>query len=101
MFPSRKLLIYSMLLVFTQTGTVAVADDGTKIFTEACSGCHSAKSRPLDNIHLTKEQWKETVDRMIDLGSEVPKSKMSELLDYLVATYGPASSTDSVGKVKK
>src|ERR671924_33665 len=33
----------------------AAADDGAKVFADSCSPCHSAKSRPLDNVHLTRE----------------------------------------------
>lgn len=74
------------------------ADDGTKIFAESCSPCHSAKMRPLDNKHLTREQWKDTIDRMIDQGAEVPKKKIPELLDYLVQTHGPAATAPDAGK---
>jgi mono/diheme cytochrome c family protein len=74
------------------------ADDGAKVYTDACSSCHTAKLRPLDNSHLTKEQWKDAIDRMIDEGVEVPKGKMAELLDYLSRTHGPGSAATAAGK---
>jgi hypothetical protein len=74
------------------------AGDGAKMYVESCSPCHSASIRPLDNTHLTAEKWKETVERMIDLGAEVPKGKMSELLDYLNTTHGPAGASSDTGK---
>jgi mono/diheme cytochrome c family protein len=71
-------------------------EDGAKVFSEACSPCHSAKIRPLDNTRLSGEQWKEAIDWMIDQGAEVPKKNISELLDYLVRTHGPAgAATDT------
>jgi hypothetical protein len=54
--------------------------------------------RPLDNIHQSRDQWKDAVDRMIDQGAEVPKKKIPELLDYLVRTHGPAATTSDAGK---
>jgi mono/diheme cytochrome c family protein len=94
---------FFVLLAFTAFGFSApqfalAADDGQKIFTEACGGCHSAKMRPLDNLHLTKELWKDTIERMIDLGAEVPKGKMSELLDYLFRTHGPVGAASGSDK---
>jgi hypothetical protein len=92
-----------LLLTLTALGSsisclVVAADDGTKILAESCSPCHSAKVRPLDNIHQTREQWKDTIDRMIDQGAEVPKKKIPELLDYLVQTHGPAATGSDSGK---
>jgi len=81
-----------MLVVsgLTVSGTAFAADDGASVFSESCMPCHSPKARLLDNTHLTREQWKAEVDRMMDQGAEVPKKKLSELLDYLVNTHGPA-----------
>jgi len=87
---------YGMLIVaafgFSIPGAVVAADDGSKVFAESCTPCHTTKVRPLDNVHLTKEQWKEAVDRMIEQGAEVPRGKMPELLDYLSRTRGPAGA---------
>jgi mono/diheme cytochrome c family protein len=85
------LLCLAMLVFFTRHFALA-ADEGQKVFHEACGSCHSAKLRPIDKTRLTKEQWKETIDRMIELGAEVPKGKMPELLDYLSRTHGPADA---------
>jgi hypothetical protein len=45
-------------------------------------------------MHLTREQWKAAVDWMIDQRDEVPKGKMTELLDYFVHSMGPAAAPD-------
>ena len=71
---------------------------GAKIFAESCMSCHSSARRPLDNKHMTKEEWSETIDRMIDQGAEVPKAKKAELLDYLSSTHGPAVAASDAGK---
>jgi hypothetical protein len=96
---SRKLfvLIGAALLGFSFPCFSVAADDGAKVFADACTPCHTAKIRPLDNTHLTKEQWNEAIVRMIDQGAEVSKGKMPELLDYLTRTHGPVGTTTDAG----
>jgi len=96
----RVVLITLTLLGTAGAGIAAAVDDGSGVFGEACSGCHTQKVRPLDNVHLTREQWKSEVERMIDQGAEVPKGKMQELLDYLVSTHGPVSTAPAEGGKK-
>ena len=99
MFPSiRIFMIATLLLVSVAAGFVAADDGGSKIFSEACSPCHSAGTRPLDKVHLSRDQRKDTVDRMIDLGAEVSKKKIPELLDYLVRSHGPTGTGTSEGE---
>ena len=76
----------------------AASDEGAKVFVESCGPCHSATVRSLDNKHLTRDQWQEAVERMIDQGAEVPKKKKSELMDYLTLTHGPTSTPTDAGK---
>lgn len=88
----RGIFLLSLSLMMPGFGATLApaADDGAKIFAESCSGCHSTRVRPLDNVKLTRGQWKDAVERMIDQGAEVPKEKMAALVDYLAATHGPA-----------
>lgn len=69
------ILMVSALIGFAIPAAAIPADEGVKIFTETCSPCHMPSVQPLDDKHLTREQWKEAIDRMIDLGSQVPKGK--------------------------
>jgi mono/diheme cytochrome c family protein len=95
MKPTRLLLIlYSTLLAVP----CLAADDGAKIVDEVCSGCHTAKTRPLDKMHLTREQWSEAVEKMIGFGADVPKAKIPALLDYLVRTQGPDGTAADADK---
>ncbi len=96
---SHKILFFCLTFFgFTAPHFALAADDGAKTFKEVCSSCHTAKVRPLNSKHLTKEQWKQAVDKMMALGVEVPKGKIPDLLDYLVRTQGPASATAGDGK---
>ena len=95
MKPTRLLLIlYSTLLA----APCLAADDGAKIVEEVCSACHTAKTRPLDKMHLTREQWGAAVEKMLGFGADVPKAKIPALLDYLASTRGPAGVAADPGK---
>lgn len=99
MQPYRELAVLaSALLALAASGAAAGADDGAKIVAEVCSQCHTPKRNPLDNVHLTKGQWSETLERMVGYGAELPKSKMPELLDYLVRTHGRSGAAADADK---
>lgn len=77
----------------TASAQVVAAEDGAKTYEEVCTQCHTAKRQPLNKKQLTKEQWKEAIERMAGYGVEMPKAKLPDLLDYLVGMNAPA--TDS------
>ena len=64
-------------------------DAGAKAFQETCSGCHTAKVRPLDKKRMSKEQWGQAIEKMNKLGADIPKDKIPQILDYLAKTHGP------------
>jgi cytochrome c5 len=66
-------------------------DAGAKAFAETCSACHSAKVRPLDQKRMSKDEWKKAVDKMVDMGAEIPKDKAAQIVEYLGRTQGPDS----------
>ncbi len=85
----RTVFIVLCCLAANFPGGLALAgNDGAALFRESCLGCHSARVRPLDNVKMTKAQWNDTIERMIDNGADVPKSKKQQLLDYLFETHG-------------
>jgi hypothetical protein len=91
-------MLFSLTVIGASIPSLSTAaDDIAKVFTESCLSCHS-KVRPLDNMHLAKEQWSETIDRMIDQGAEVPKGRKAELAEYLFRTHGPVGETTGGGK---
>jgi mono/diheme cytochrome c family protein len=70
---------------------VLAQDAGAKAFAETCSACHTAKVRPLDKKRMSKDQWKQAIDKMTNMGAEIPKEKVPQILDYLARTHGPDS----------
>lgn len=69
-------------------------DPGAKVYEEACLGCHKGKES-LDHVRLTRDKWKEAVERMMDSSflDPVPsKDKLKILLDFLARTKGPVEA---------
>jgi cytochrome c5 len=90
--------VCSMVLALgTSSGAVA-ADDGSKVFEEICTACHTPKKNPLEDKRLTRDQWAEAIERMAGYGAEVPKARMASLLDYLVRSNGPPGAATEAAK---
>ena len=60
----------------------AAQEEGAKIVAEVCSSCHTKDTRPLEAMRLTREQWKEALDKMEGLGVEVPAGKKAHAMRY-------------------
>jgi mono/diheme cytochrome c family protein len=74
-----------------KTATVELPDgDGKAIATENCQACH--KLTNLTKAHKSLDDWKDTVQTMIDRGANVPADKVDTLVKYLAKNFGPADS---------
>ncbi len=86
----RKLAPLLTAAALVAAPLAARADEGEKIFKDSCTSCHDAKTRPLDAVRMTREKWKDAIERMEGQGATIPSGKkLSDLLDYLVRTHGP------------
>jgi len=61
--------------------------DGKAIATENCQACH--KLTNLTKAHKNMDDWKDTVQTMIDRGANVPADKIDTLVQYLAKNFGP------------
>lgn len=61
--------------------------DGKAIATENCQACH--KLTNLTKAHKSLDDWKDTVQLMIDRGANVPADKVDILAQYLAKNFGP------------
>lgn len=61
--------------------------DGKAIATENCQVCH--KLTNLTKAHKSLDDWKDTVQLMIDRGANVPADKVDILVQYLAKNFGP------------
>jgi hypothetical protein len=62
------------------------AEDGANLLAVRCSVCHSA-DRPRQ-ARKSRDQWAQTVTRMIGKGAQLSSEEKSVLIDYLAKTYG-------------
>ena len=63
--------------------------DGKAIATEFCQDCH--KLTNLATAHKSMEDWKDTVQMMMDRGSRLPPDKVDALVQYLAKNFAPAN----------
>jgi len=65
--------------------------DGKDIATENCQACH--KLTNLTKAHKSLDEWKDTVQTMIDRGANVPTDKVDVLVQYLAKNFGPKDAS--------
>lgn len=58
---------------------------GQALMQARCSVCHSTDR--ITNSHKTADQWKSTVDRMINNGAQLNAQEEQTLVDYLAQNY--------------
>jgi hypothetical protein len=61
--------------------------EGVTLLEARCSVCHSADR--VKQAKETREQWGQTVSRMIGKGAKLTEAEKAVLVDYLAKTYGP------------
>jgi len=65
--------------------------DGKEIATQNCQACH--KLTNLTKAHKSQDEWKDTVQTMIDRGANVPADKIDILVQYLAKNFGPQDAS--------
>ena len=65
--------------------------DGKAIATENCQACH--KLTNLTKANKSLDDWKETVQTMIDRGANVPADQVDTLVQYLAKNFGPKDAS--------
>ncbi len=64
--------------------------DGKDIATNSCQACHTLTN--LTDAHKNADQWRETVQLMMDRGADVPADKIDTLINYLAKNFCPKDS---------
>jgi cytochrome c5 len=71
--------------------------DGKVIAMENCQACH--KLTNLTKAHKNLDDWKDTVQTMIDRGANVPADKVDILVQYLAKNFGPKDASAPASSV--
>jgi cytochrome c5 len=69
--------------------------DGKAIATENCQACH--KLTNLTKAHKSLDDWRDTVQTMMDRGANLPPDKLDTLLQYLAKNFGPKTAAPPTG----
>lgn len=63
------------------------AIDGATLLEERCTQCHDLERTT--QKRKTREEWEQTVVRMVNKGANLTEDEQKILIDYLAETYGP------------
>jgi cytochrome c5 len=63
------------------------AGDGAALLEEHCTRCHALELAT--QAQKTREEWEQTVTRMVGKGAQLTEDEQGTLIEYLAATYGP------------
>ena len=95
-YAMRGLLIAgSVAVVPAATSPAAAAADPAAYFQSECVECHELRKKPIDDKHMSRDEWKKSIDKMLELEKLDPvpsKPFLSELLDWLEKTHGPGGA---------
>jgi cytochrome c5 len=61
-------------------------EPGAKLLQERCSRCHPLGVK---KAHSTKEEWEQTVTKMMKKGAVLSEAEKTVLVDFLVKYYKP------------
>jgi len=59
--------------------------DGKALTEESCTACHDLQR--VESATKTSEEWKATVERMVDHGAKLDDAEQQAVIDYLAETY--------------
>lgn len=59
-----------------------------ELVAKTCTGCHA--SAQFTHQRLSRDEWKESVVKMIGYGADIPEDKEPLIVDYLAKHFPPA-----------
>ncbi len=69
--------------------------DGKAIATEYCQDCH--KLTNLMKARKAPDDWRDSLQTMMDRGARLPQDKIDTLVQYLAKNFGPQTNAPSTG----
>lgn len=67
--------------------TEPTGGDGAVLLEQRCTTCHDLNRST--QAQKTREEWEQTVVRMVGKGAQLDEEEQVILIDYLAETYGP------------
>ena len=75
-------------LICLAAATLCRGQDAKAVFQKVCGSCHAAEAVVTPR---SRQQWQETIAKMIDGGANATDDERRIVLDYLVAQHGPSA----------
>ncbi len=72
---------------YAAQGEKTADDEGHKLLAKVCGSCH--KLDLVTSRRGTREQWRATIEAMVDKGADASDEEFNAVLDYLTKNYGP------------
>jgi cytochrome c5 len=85
----QKLAWSFLLLACSAAGQEdgAATAEGKALYQAACSPCHALA--PIERTRDGRQGWKDTVQKMVVIGTQLDAEEMDLVIDYLYAQFGP------------
>jgi cytochrome c553 len=86
----RRTLSFAFLAALPQSGSVTAQElpkgDGREAVLKVCGGCHEAAI--VAGKKLTKPEWADLVDQMLEKGANATEKEVQSIVDYLSKYFG-------------
>jgi len=95
------LLLCAVLAGFGTFREARAGDDVATYFDSECVDCHHRKKKPIEDKHMSRDEWRKAIDKMNELEKldpEPSKEFVGSLLDWLEKTHGPSNTTSTASK---
>ena len=85
---TRRVWLTLLFLALAVAGSAQEASGGRpkEMFQKVCASCHKPES--VVSTRRTREQWLDTLEKMISKGLKATDEDLNAVLDYLVGQYG-------------
>jgi hypothetical protein len=77
--------VMGILLVSCGASSSSGASNGQALMQDRCTVCHSLTR--VTSAHKTADEWKLTVDRMVNRGAQLSTQEEQALIEYLAQNY--------------
>lgn len=78
-----------LALVCLAAATLCSGQDGRAVFQRACGTCHAADAVVSPR---SRQQWQDTIAKMVDTGAKITDDERRVILDYLATHHGPSAA---------
>ena len=95
---SLQLVSFSLLLMISMPAQELPDGEGRAVVVKVCGGCHEASI--VASKKLTRPEWADLVDQMLEKGANATQKEVQTILDYLSKNFGKETGNDLAFRAK-